>query len=155
MTVINNLLEWFGQQNKSQTNTVLFQVLFLAPDYDQYTGNSITDQLSNFSDYLNADIDDGKKIGKILFAINAIDFTVADYGNIDKFIDAQLLHQQVIEAGEEEGRNMQISKDLIAKGPQQLKENTEFKNLWISFRDTELNFQKLKGVLKQNFINGK
>lgn len=155
MTILNNLLEWFGLQNKSQANEVLFQVLFLAPDYDQYTANSLSDQISNFSDYLNVDMEVSKKVGKLLFAINAIDFTVADYGNIDKFIDAQILHQQIIEAGEKEGRNIQISKDMIANGPKNFEENTEFKNLWISFRDAELNFHKLNEVLKQQFIKGK
>lgn len=155
MTIIENLLEWLESQDTNWRDTVLFEVLMLAPDYDLTKFNYTTDHFLSFREYINNDPNGTKKIGKLIYIINAIDFTVLNYGEIDTLIDSQNLLKNIIVEGESEGKDMDYLKKIKMKGPENFEAKKEFKNNWIEYRDENLQFEILNKILEDSLLDRK
>ncbi|MFH6968243.1 MULTISPECIES: hypothetical protein [Flavobacterium] len=155
MRIIENLLEWLENQNTNSRDTVLFQILMLAPDYDLTKFNYTTDNFLNFKEYLNNDTGDTKKIGKLIYIINAINFTVLDYDEIDNLIDSQVLLKDIIVSGESEGKDMSYLRQIHINGGENFEAKKEFKNNWIEYRDENLKFEILNKILKNSLLDKK
>lgn len=154
MDITENFLDWFKNQDSGWRDTIAFEILFLAPNYD-ISNNESLDTFVNFTNYIKNDLESTKKIGKLIYIINAIDFIVNDYDNIDTLIDGQNIIKRVIEEGELNGKNMNYMKNIHSQGNQKFEERKEFKQNWIEYRDANLSFEILDTVLKKCLLDKK
>lgn len=155
MKIINDFLDWLEVQNPTWRDTVAFETLFLAPDFDITKSDTVTEYFENFKSYLNSESELTKKIGKLIYIINAFDFVVFDYDNVDTLIDTQNMTKRIIDAGEAEGRNMEHLKLSYSQGSQKFEERKEFKFDWIEYRNANLNFEILNEILKSTLLNNR
>jgi len=152
MTPIEKFLEWFNLQDIPTRDTVAFEVLYMAPDFDLAQQKGLTNTAEIFKQYLSKENTAAKIVGKLLYVKSAIDFNVTKFDSIDDLIDSQNMHQNIIQKGETEGKDMDFLKKLHSEGSDRYALRKSFKENWTVFCDEYLNFEKLDNYMLEDFL---